>query len=86
MDRTADEDTNNPATSRSNSTTFATPQQLEQQSSTATATSSQQDPSTSAMDGANDKDDGDPDEDDKDELVMDDDMHAQMEKAKEDMK
>ncbi|KAI8099018.1 hTAFII28-like protein conserved region-domain-containing protein [Halteromyces radiatus] len=45
---------------------------------------STQEPSTT--DGVNDKDDGDAEEDDKDELVMDDDMHAQMEKAKEDMK
>ncbi|CAO3598755.1 unnamed protein product [Absidia cylindrospora] len=86
MDRTADEDSNTPTTSQSNSTTFVTPQQLEQQQTSTAITSSQQDTSTAALDGANDKDDVDPDEDDKDELVMDDDMHAQMEKAKEDMK
>ncbi|KAI8336699.1 hTAFII28-like protein conserved region-domain-containing protein [Chlamydoabsidia padenii] len=54
---------------------------------TQTTTGSSQDTTAIATtDVANDKDDGDPEEDDKDELVMDDDMHAQMEKVKEDMK
>jgi hypothetical protein len=70
-------------TDRDDETSQPSSSQLDPASSQINTGSNQDTP---AADGTNEKDDGDAEEDDKDELVMDDDMHAQMEKVKEDMK